>query len=161
MEEMKIVKKSLAILAILLPMIINGQNQVKTVVFVCDHGGARSTIASVYFNKIAAEKNLPYHSVFRGLRPDLTLSKETEHGLLGDGFNTDQFSPTRLSTKDITPSTILISLDCIVPPEFQTYQAWKGIPAISENYVAARKEIVKLLNSLLEDLKKKDPLSKN
>lgn len=158
---MKIIGKALIPLLLLQSFGIIAQNQMKTVVFVCEHGGARSTVASAYFNKMAEERNLPYRSVSRGLAPDPAISKETEQGLQRDGFTTSQFSPIQLSKKDITPTTILISLDCTVPSEFQTYQAWRGIPAISENYVAAREEIVKHLNSLVEGFKERDPFSKN
>lgn len=158
---MKILEKSVFIVFAVLPITAIGQEQIKTIVFVCEHGGARSAIASAYFNKMAIEKNLPYRSVFRGLKPDPRISNETKEGLKKDGFNVDQFLPSALSQNDILPETLLISLDCTVPAEFKTYQEWAGIPAISDNYYAAREEIVKLLNSLIKDLYKKDLRPKN
>src|SRR5438552_2704780 len=39
------------------------------ILFVCEHGAARSTIAAAYFNKLAKEKGLNYKAIFRGINP--------------------------------------------------------------------------------------------
>jgi protein-tyrosine-phosphatase len=132
----------------------------KTIIFVCEHGGARSTIASAYFNKLAKENNLPYQSVFRGLTPDSVISKATRKGLTSDGIETAGLSPVALSVKDVTSNAWLISLDCTAPPSYPTYQTWKGIPAISENYEGARNEILNRLNKLIMELKAKQTTQK-
>src|SRR5690349_6586102 len=98
---------------LLLPLTTLAQGLAKTtIIFVCEHGGARSTIASVYFNKMARENHLPFQSIFRGLDPDSSITKETESGLKADGFDTAPLSPTALSAKDVSTNTLLISLDC-------------------------------------------------
>ena len=136
----------------------NGLSQSKqtaTIVFVCEHGGARSAIASVYFNKMAKEQNLQYRSIFRGITPDSTISQATRRGLDADGFETAALSPVALTSNDIGPSTLLISLDCKPPTSYHTTKEWSGIPAISTDYAVARDEIVKHLNQLIGELKSK------
>ncbi len=132
------------------------ENKKTTIVFVCEHGGARSTIASLYFNKMAKENHLQYQSVFRALSPDSTISKETKNGLIKDGFETTELFPVGLTAGDVHSSAILISLDCKVPSSYHTDKAWNGIPAISEDYGVARKAIVKHLNELITELKKQE-----
>ncbi len=127
-----------------------------TIVFVCEHGGARSTIASLYFNKLAKENHLSYRSVFRGLMPDSTITKEAREGLIGDGFELASLAPVALTTKDVAPSTLFISLDCKIPTSYHTFRTWTGIPAISTDYQIARNEIVKQLNQLILELKKRE-----
>ena len=145
-----------------IPMIAFTQDEKKTtIVFVCEHGGARSTIASLYFNKMAKENHLPYRSIFRGLTPDSVITKEANKGLMKDGFETASLSPAALTTKEVTSNTLVISLDCVAPATYQTYHTWNGIPAISEDYSAARNAIVKLLNELVIELKNKKQLTKN
>src|SRR5581483_8682919 len=39
------------------------------VVFVCEHGAAKSVIATMYFNKIAAERGLQARATYRGVNP--------------------------------------------------------------------------------------------
>ena len=41
----------------------------ETVVFVCEHGSAKSVIAAAHFNHLAAEKGLPYRAIARGCAP--------------------------------------------------------------------------------------------
>lgn len=147
--------KFLLLFMLLFPLRSWSQDGKTTIVFVCEHGGARSTIASTYFNKLAKENDLPYQSVFRGLTPDSVITKETRKGLSTDGFETTGLSPTQLSIKDVTSGTVLISLDCNPPSLYQAYQTWKGIPPISENYEVARDEIVKRLKRLVRELKKR------
>jgi protein-tyrosine-phosphatase len=130
------------------------QNE-NTIVFVCEHGGARSTIASLYFNKMAKESHLRYQSVFRALTPDSVLTKETRKGLIEDGFDTSLLTPVALTRKDIDSNTMLISLDCVVPEPYHPYRKWVGIPAISEDYRAARNKIVEQLSELISELKNK------
>ena len=36
------------------------------VIFVCEHGAAKSVVATAYFNKLASERGLPYRASFRG-----------------------------------------------------------------------------------------------
>lgn len=128
-------------------------NKKTTVVFVCEHGGARSTIASAYFNKMASENHLSYCSVFRALTPDSTISKETKNGLIKDGFETTSLVPIALTPKDIDVNAMLISLDCTVPSSFHADKSWSGIPPISNDYRTARDVIVKMLQELITELK--------
>ena len=41
-----------------------------TVLFVCEHGAAKSVIAAAYFNQLASEKNLDVRAIERGTNPD-------------------------------------------------------------------------------------------
>jgi hypothetical protein len=44
------------------------------IVFVCEHGAAKSVIATEYFNKLARERGLPYRPTFRGIDRQAELS---------------------------------------------------------------------------------------
>ena len=50
-----------------------------TVVFVCEHGAAKSLIATLYFNKLAAERGLAARAAFRGVDPQDALSVPEMH----------------------------------------------------------------------------------
>jgi hypothetical protein len=56
------------------------------VVFVCEHGAAKSVIATAYFNKLAAERGLPHRATFRGTTPQDDLSVRAVAGLKEDGI---------------------------------------------------------------------------
>src|SRR5438067_2384523 len=55
------------------------------IVFVCEHGAAKSVIATAYFNKLAAERGLPHRATFRGTSPQAELSERTVAALHADG----------------------------------------------------------------------------
>src|SRR5215468_10992232 len=50
---------------------------VTDVVFICEHGAAKSVIASEYFNKLAAERGLAVRAIARGAVPQADLSVST------------------------------------------------------------------------------------
>jgi protein-tyrosine-phosphatase len=49
-------------------------SQSPTIVFVCEHGAVKSVIATAYFNKLAADRHLPFRVTFRGVNPQEALS---------------------------------------------------------------------------------------
>src|SRR5258708_38875220 len=59
---------------------------VTDVVFICEHGAAKSVIAREYFNKLAAERGLTVRAVARGADPQADLSVSTVRGLQADGL---------------------------------------------------------------------------
>src|SRR4029453_11092962 len=54
-----------------------------SVVFVCEHGAAKSVVATAYFNKLAAERGPPFRATFRGTAPQDNLSVRAVEGLKG------------------------------------------------------------------------------
>ena len=66
----------------------------RTVVFVCEHGVAKSVLATTYFNKLAGERGLPYRATFRGTDPQAELSVSALKGLREDGIEIPNGKPT-------------------------------------------------------------------
>jgi protein-tyrosine-phosphatase len=127
----------------------------RTVLFVCEHGAARSTIASAYFNKLAQHMKLKYQSVFRGTDPDSAITAATKRGLAEDGFDTEDLKPQLVVQRDIEGALQIVTFDCTLPnPDSLStpLQRWDGIPPISKNYQVARDEIVKRVRALIAEL---------
>ena len=72
-----------------------------TVVFVCEHGAAKSVIATAYFNKIAAEKGLRARAIYRGVNPQADLSVSALKGLRDDGLTTPDLKPSAIAPADV------------------------------------------------------------
>jgi arsenate reductase len=124
------------------------------IVFVCEHGAAKSIVASVYFNKLAKEKGLHLRSVARGTHPDQELSPQTVKGLLKDGLVPKEPVPQKLSPADIRSAHRLITF-CELPNELQQEAAvehWDDVPPVSENYEQARDAILERINNLVRTL---------
>ena len=122
------------------------------IVFVCEHGAAKSIIAAAYFNKLAEEANSEIRAMARGTTPDQELSPKTVSGLKADGLIPTGMIPQKLSIEDVEGAQKIVTF-CELPVEYQSHvpiETWDGIPPVSENYELARDEIVKRVKQLFE-----------
>jgi protein-tyrosine-phosphatase len=127
-----------------------------TIVFVCEHGAAKSVIAAAHFNRLAAERGLPYRAVSRGTKPDEKIGAGVLSGLADDGLDVSTWHPTPVSDDDIRRSARVVSLATEIPktkPFAKTKLVeWNDIPSVSENYSAARTAIVEQVRKLVDSL---------
>lgn len=126
----------------------------KTIVFVCEHGAAKSVIASAYFNKLAAEKGYEIRSIARGTHPDLEISRNALGGLANDGLNPSESAPQKLSIEDMESAEHIVTF-CELPQGYQvksTSESWDDVPAVSESYETARDAIIEHVNQLIRSI---------
>src|SRR5258707_6786148 len=72
-----------------------------TVVFVCEHGAAKSVIAAAHFNRLASEMKLPYRAVARATNPDDAVAPAVRSGLAAEGLDVAAWKPKAVSEDDI------------------------------------------------------------
>ena len=130
-----------------------------TVVFVCEHGAAKSVIATAYFNKIAAERGLRAHATYRGVNPQADLSVGALKGLRDDGLQVEEQKPSPITESDVDAATVIFAIGCTLP-SIATASGkagnWKDVPD-DKGYAAQRDAIKKHVERLIEDLLKKQP----
>src|SRR6478672_3071245 len=85
------------------------------VVFVCEHGAAKSVVAAAYFNKIAAERGLPDRAIYRGANPQAELSVSALKGLREDGLDVPGAKPSPITPGDVTKATHIFAIGCSLP----------------------------------------------
>ena len=131
----------------------------QTVVFVCEHGSAKSVIAAAHFNRIAESKGLPYRAISRGVHPDSVVPENIKSGLLADGFKDDPAKPKLVLDQDIETAALVITLGCELPKESagrtDKITDWSNLPAVSGGYSDARKAIVDRVEKLAKELAQK------
>jgi protein-tyrosine-phosphatase len=150
------IKYILTILA--LTVSLNAMAQTRKVVFVCEHGAAKSVIAAAYFNKIAKERNLDYEAVCRGNVPDSTVSVSAKEGLAQDKLLDESVRPTKLSANDTVGAERII-LFTKLPFDFKTsieIEDWSKIKNLDAGYQQRRDAIIKNINTLLDTLSKQN-----
>ena len=108
----------IAIIAALL--FIDGQSanapaKPPNVIFVCEHGAAKSVIATAYFNALAAERGLPYRAAFRGTSPQDDLSTRAVSGLRADGIRIPDGRPSAIASDDVARATHIFAIGCTLP----------------------------------------------
>jgi arsenate reductase len=127
-------------------------NQNSIIVFVCEHGAAKSVIAAAYFNKLAREKGLNLQAVARGTKPDQTLSPQAVTGLHEDGLSPGESPPQKLSMEDVDGAQRIITF-CELPVKYHgkaVIERWEGVPPVSENYEKARDAIIEQIGHLIK-----------
>ncbi|HZM20108.1 MAG TPA: hypothetical protein VFC02_00115 [Anaerolineales bacterium] len=128
-------------------------SQDSVIIFVCEHGAAKSIIAATYFNKLAAETGLEVRAIARGTNPDAELSPKATAGLREDGLSPTESVPQKLSIADIESALRIVSF-CELPEEYRTkviVEQWDGVPPVSENYEDARDAILERINELINE----------
>jgi arsenate reductase len=126
-----------------------------TVLFVCEHGAAKSLIAAAYFDKLAKNQRLPHRATFRGVNPDSALNPIAKRGLEQDGLDVSGSKPGLVTQKDVKEAARIITLGCSLPPGTQVGPKlinWDDIPSPSHNYSDARDQIKKQVRKLIDDL---------
>jgi arsenate reductase (thioredoxin) len=144
----------LFVLVILLTDLAMGQE--KKIVFVCEHGAAKSVIAASYFNKLAKERNLDYVAECRGTFPDSVVSPGIKAGLTNDKVFDPTTKPQKLLITD-TVNVERIILFTPLPSDINTTiktENWSNIQNVDAGYEKRRDAIVKKINELLDSLEK-------
>jgi arsenate reductase (thioredoxin) len=124
------------------------------IIFVCEHGAAKSILAAAYFNKIAREHNLGVTAIARGTHPDAELSGKTVAGMRADGLTPTESIPTKLDQRELESAQRVVSF-CTLPEGYlqgSQVEYWEDVPPVSEDYEKARDAIVERLKGLLNHL---------
>ena len=124
------------------------------IVFVCEHGAAKSILAAAYFNKLASKLGLDLRAIARGTHPDQALSPQAIKGLNEDGLTPQESIPQKLSPADVESADRVISF-CKLQAEYQRkarVEQWDGVPPVSGNYEETRDAIIGRINTLINTL---------
>ena len=152
-------------MATLVTLSVNGQtqeagkqpDQAPVIIFVCEHGAAKSILSAALFNKLAGERGLNFRAIARGTNPDPEISPKVAAGLKADGVAASESAPKKISKADLTGAKRVITF-CALPDDFPggiKVDNWdKVLPAI-EDYGKARDTLAEQIDRLLEELKSK------
>lgn len=130
------------------------------VVFLCQHGGAKSVIAASYFSQaglpfhaVAASAEEPYEEV---PRPVADLLDERE------GIDVRAFKPRRVESSDLDAAVRVVSIGCDVPPGATGSQPgsgeverWDDVPPASEDLEGSAAAIRRHVDALVAELREK------
>lgn len=125
------------------------------VLFICEHGSAKSVVAAAHFTRLAAQRRLNVRAVSRGTSPDAGIAPQAAAGLRSDGLAPLEEKPRKLSTIDLEGAARVVAF-CELPKEYENaapVERWTDVPPISENYQRSREAILQRIIALVEDLK--------
>jgi len=124
------------------------------VLFICEHGYAKSLVAALHCERLAAARGVALRALSRGVDPGAAVPEAIAAGLAGDGFDVRGFAPSRATRAEISRAAhvVLIAADVDVSARTRPVTRWDDISPLSENYARARGEIVVRLNRLLDGM---------
>ena len=124
-----------------------------TVLFVCEHGSAKSVVAAAHFNQLAAARGLPFRAISRGTEPDAEMAPAAVEGLRGDGLKPEDPAPSKLEQADLDAAVRVVTF-CALPSRLQTkspVDQWE-VPPVSTEYAASREAMLARIERLLTEL---------
>ena len=125
---------------------------IRTVLFICEHGSAKSVVAVAHFNRLVVTRGLDVRAISRGTTPDASMHPAAVAGLAADGLASTG-DPILLSETDLSDA-IQVVMFSELPVSYRLptgTQVWT-VPAVSEDYAGARTAILSRIELLLEDL---------
>ena len=138
-------------------ILLGQQTQPKKVVFVCEHGAAKSIIAKAEFERLAKEKGLSVEVVSRGTTPDAEIAAGVRKGLLADGTDVGSAKPVKISAKDLEGAAAVVTFG----PDLEEWMPkgakaldWSAAPSPSKDFSEARDYIRKKVEALAIEIKK-------
>ena len=129
--------------------------QAPTILFVCEHGAAKSVVAAAHFNKRAAEAGLPFRAVSRGTTPDPSVPARITDGLKSEGLAAPPgFVPAAVQSGDIKNATRIVTFDVVLSTSTDAAPSskWDGLPAFSDGYGPASSAILAKVDALIREL---------
>lgn len=144
---------------------VNGQaqdaekqtEQTPVVIFVCEHGAAKSILSAALFNKLARERRLNLRAIARGTNPDPEISQKVAVGLQADGLVASEPAPKKIAKADLVGVRRVITF-CALPDDYPggvQVENWDGVLPAIEDYGKARDKLTERINRLLDELKSK------
>ena len=124
-----------------------------TVLFVCEHGAAKSVIAAAEFNRLAEQRGLAWRATFRGTNPEASIAPAVAASLARDGLHV-QGEPSLVTAADVASATHVVTFANKLPvavPNGKT-RDWNDVPSTSGDLAAAREAIRQHVATLLDEL---------
>ena len=115
-------------------------------------------MAARFFNRMAAERGLPYRAVARGLTPEATIPSYVREPIKADGFEIGAAEkPVRLQMAEVRTASAVVCIMCELP-RAQSAVARESIrgtdvPDVDAGYGPARDKIVSHLRELVGNLR--------
>jgi protein-tyrosine-phosphatase len=127
------------------------------VVFVCEHGSAKSLVAASLFERMARERGVEARAISRGTSPDAAVPPVVVEALRADGFDVAAFRPRALTGADVGRATrvvaIGVDLGSLGAKAGARAVRWDGVPPVSTHYPEARRDLAARIDRLLEELR--------
>lgn len=120
------------------------------ILFLCQHGGAKSVIAASYFNRAG----LPYRAVAAAAEEPYDAVPAVVVELLErEGFDVGGFKPRHVEAGEVDAAMKVIGIDCDV--RGVVTDRWDDVPKVSEDLEGAAAAIRRHVDALVAELRER------
>jgi protein-tyrosine-phosphatase len=127
------------------------------ILFVCEHGSAKSLVAASLFERMARERGVDARAISRGTAPDPSVPPAVVEALRADGFDVAAFRPRALTGADVAAAVRVVAIGVDLGPlaakAGPRTVRWDSVPPVSTSYPEARRDLVARIERLLEELR--------
>lgn len=130
-------------------------SRAQQVLFVCEHGAAKSVFAGSYFNAVAQREGLNARAVARGVDPDENIVERIRAEADAAGFPLCAARPVQLTRDDVTLADVVVAFD-LQSPELETqgpHESWDGLPSLKQEFERGRAAIMSRVDALVAEMK--------
>jgi arsenate reductase (thioredoxin) len=124
----------------------------RTVVFVCQHGAAKSVLAAALLERLAGEHGIPLRALARGTEPEPQVAPAVAAGLLAEGIDVRAWRPRPLTPGDLAQGWRVVSFDpdlSQLVPSGTVLEVWDDVPAVADGLEGAQAAITGRLLRLI------------
>ena len=128
------------------------------VLFVCQHGAAKSVIAARHLTELAHARGLTLNAAAAGIEPDEVIPAHVITGLRGDGVDDQETTPQAVTRELLENAEIVVSFGCDLSAfagASGRIVQWTDVPAVSDGYDPARTEILSRLQAILDGVEQR------
>lgn len=130
-----------------------------SVLFICRYGTVKSPIGREVLKRRASEQGVAVTAYSRGLTLEDHITPRLAQALRADGI--DIWSEPRrvLDPSDIARADVVVAFDRLPADLPSPTHDWSDFPSFNEDYAVARAELDARLARLLDDLRRRRPIS--
>lgn len=127
------------------------------IVFVCQNGVAMSVWSALTFDRLAAERGLPYRAVSRSSAATFTqVPLRMRIALALEGYGVGSYHPQVVSAGDVRSAARVIVIDTDLPASVSSggaaVERWDGFPPMREKYFESRAALRERVEALVASL---------
>ncbi len=126
----------------------------RSILFVCQHGAAKSVLAAVCFQHLADQTNLPFRAMCAGIEPDPAIHPAVVAWLRSQGWPVPDQPPRAVTPDELRSAFRIISFGCDLSDRARPESLidWGDVPPVSEGFSAANAAIVTHVEQLCREL---------
>lgn len=128
-----------------------------SVLFVCQHGAAKSVIGAALLQHLARQRGIDLQCLSAGVTPDAEIPPPVVAGLAAEGIDVSALTPQAFVPELAAGASHVVSFGCdLTETVDRGVTQWDGVPAVSDGYGIARDAIFQRVEELLTRLSQGD-----